>query len=347
LQSLRAYLWEFLVFGLKEARACIFAGSFMTLLLLSKYIHIGIPRYDFLFLAAVALQVILVVTRIESLEELVTLCAFHLVGLGLELFKTHPSVGSWSYPEEGFFKVAGVPLYSGFMYAAVASYMCQAWRILKLELTDYPSHRYTIPLGLAIYANFFTKHWFIDIRLLLMVLVILVFWKTRVYFTVTDVRRWMPLTVSFVLIGFFVWLAENFSTYYRAWVYPQQREQWELVSFWIMTSWWLMVIISFIMVAELKQARDRLSHPSASNGIIDKVHETASSSARGRNHVGCNNADGVDGHAGTGQTGGAFQGDGTEGSQGQDHRGRADGSHRRPHQGESHAEPGAGRGEQG
>lgn len=43
---------------------------------------------------------------------------FHLIGLALEIFKVH--MGSWSYPEEGYVKIFGVPLYSGFMYASVA-----------------------------------------------------------------------------------------------------------------------------------------------------------------------------------------------------------------------------------
>ena len=32
--------------------------------------------------------------------------------------------------------IGTVPLFSGFMYAAVGSYIAQAWRILKLELEN-------------------------------------------------------------------------------------------------------------------------------------------------------------------------------------------------------------------
>ncbi|MCE9644160.1 DUF817 family protein [Candidatus Parcubacteria bacterium] len=46
----------FLFFGLKEAQACVFAGSFFVLLFLSNHIPLfGLPRYDFLFLAALLL----------------------------------------------------------------------------------------------------------------------------------------------------------------------------------------------------------------------------------------------------------------------------------------------------
>jgi len=62
----------------------------------------------------------------------------------------------------------------------------------------------------------------------------------------------MPLPVSFILIAFFVWVAENISTYFGAWQYPNQIHEWTAVSTQKITSWFLMVIISFIIVAYLK-----------------------------------------------------------------------------------------------
>ena len=53
----------------------------------------------------------------------------------MELFKVHK--GSWSYPEEAYTKFFGVPLYSGFMYASVASYMCQAWHWFNLKIDTF------------------------------------------------------------------------------------------------------------------------------------------------------------------------------------------------------------------
>lgn len=258
--ELRDFAWEFFVFGLKEARACVFAGSFLTLLLISRQLPLGdFPRYDFLFLAAVTLQVVLVATGIETRDELLVLCAFHAVGMGLELFKTSPGVQSWSYPEPAFFKLGTVPLYSGFMYAAVASYMCQAWRIFDLELHRYPSYWMSVPLAVAIYANYFTNHSWYDVRCVLIPLVFLVFGRCTVSFTVLPgKRRWMPVTLSFVLIGFFIWVAENAATFFGAWVYPHQQDGWQRVSWWIMTSWFLLTIISFILVADLKHFRERL-----------------------------------------------------------------------------------------
>lgn len=247
-------LGEFLVFGIKEARASIFAGSFFILLFLSSHIPLfGFSRYDFLFVSAVVLQVILYLTKIETWDEVKTIFLFHIVGMGLELFKTHPAIGSWSYPEEAFFKIATVPLYSGFMYAAVGSYLAQAWRIFKLELTGLDHYSWSALLAVAIYVNFFLHHLLFDARYLLIAAVFVFFWNTRVHFTVIEgVPRWMPLNLAFLLIAFFIWIAENISTYLGAWQYPNQVHTWNVVSANKISSWFLMVIISFIIVAYLK-----------------------------------------------------------------------------------------------
>jgi uncharacterized membrane protein YoaT (DUF817 family) len=285
---LRAFCWEFWIFGVKEARACIFAGTFFVILLASRFLPLfGLYRYDFICIAAIVLQAVLLLTRVESKDEFCTLCAFHVLGLLLELFKTHPLVGSWSYPEGGYLKIGWVPIYSGFMYAAVASYMCQAWRILRLELSDYPSYKLSIPLSIAIYVNFFTDHFVWDIRWLLIPAVFVIFWRTRVHFTVVEKRRRMPLILSFALIGFFIWVAENISTlpYLGAWVYPEQQGAWRVVSSGKITSWFLLVIVSFLIVADLKHMREKrlLRSPSLPLGgtynkegaSVDAVHEAA------------------------------------------------------------------------
>jgi len=256
--DLRSSLYELAVFGAKEARACIFPGLFLGVLALSM----GVPRhwmarYDTVFLLTLGLQALLVWLRIESPQEVLVLTAFHGLGLALELFKTHPAIGSWSYPEPGFFKLGTVPLFSGFMYAAVASYMCQAWRILDLELSGYPPYLFSVPLCLAIYANFFTHHVLPDARWVLLAAVLVLFRHTRVHFTVTQPRRAMPLLLAFLLIGGFVWIAENVSTYLGAWVYPNQLRHWAPVSLGKLSSWSLLVIVSFLIVADLKHVRAR------------------------------------------------------------------------------------------
>jgi uncharacterized membrane protein YoaT (DUF817 family) len=145
-----------------------------------------------------------------------------------------------------------VPLYSGFMYAAVGSYMVSAWKLLDLKLTNHPSYTVSLLVCLALYLNFFTNHYIYDLRMFLFVIVFLVFYKTNVWYTVRTKQYRMPLVISFFLIGFFVWVAENIATYLSAWKYPGQLHEWHVVSIQKITSWFLLVIICFIVVAYLK-----------------------------------------------------------------------------------------------
>lgn len=266
--TLKSITTEFIVFGLKQARACTFAGSFFVILFLSNYLPLfGLPRYDFLFLAAILIQVVLYLLRIETLNEIKVIFLFHIVGFMLELYKTNPAIGSWSYPEEGFLKFATVPLFSGFMYAAVGSYISLSWKYMRLSLEHAPSYTLSIVLSILIYLNFFTHHFLPDFRYLLILAVFLLYFRTRVYFTVIDKRRWMPMNVAFLLIAFFIWVAENISTYLGAWKYPDQIHEWTLVGFGKMSSWFLLVIVSFIIVAYLKHYREahqmrRVAEPS-------------------------------------------------------------------------------------
>jgi uncharacterized membrane protein YoaT (DUF817 family) len=249
---------ELVVFGCKELAACAFAGSFLLTLALSRHMTPpGIWRYDLLFLAALAIQALLIACRLETWREVAVLSAFHALGMGLELFKTAPGVASWSYPEPAVFKLGTVPLYSGFMYAAVASYMMQAWRLLHLRVTRFPPLPLAILLSALIYGNFFANHFIPDLRWPLAAVVLLAFRQTEVHFTVIKHERHMPLVLSFALIGFFIWVAENIATYFGGWVYPNQLRDWAIVGPSKISSWMLLVIISFIIVAVLKRGTAR------------------------------------------------------------------------------------------
>ena len=253
---LRAAAIEFVAFGVKQVRACAFAGSFFALLFLSNAIPLfGLARYDFLFIAAILLQVALYALRLETLNEIKVIFLFHALGFVLELYKTNPAIGSWSYPEAAFFKIGTVPLFSGFMYAAVGSYISLSWKYMRLSLTHAPNFAASVALSALIYLNFFTHHFLPDFRYLLMLGVFALFFRTRVYFTALKKRRWMPMNLAFLLIAFFIWIAENVSTYLGAWKYPDQIHEWTLVEFGKISSWTLLVIVSFIIVAYLKHYR--------------------------------------------------------------------------------------------
>jgi len=135
LGGMRRALVEFLYFGIKEARACLFvAGFFLAILLIPRAGLFGIPRYDVLLVVALAIQGGMVWSRLETWDELKAVSLFHVVGFALEVFKVSGSIASWSYPDFAYTKVWGVPLFAGFMYAAIGSYIIQAWRLLHLRV---------------------------------------------------------------------------------------------------------------------------------------------------------------------------------------------------------------------
>lgn len=252
-RRLVGYAKELLHFGLKNARACIFPVFIFLMLGLSQVVPLPVARYDLLLLACLAMQALMLATGMETRDELKVITLFHLLGLGLELFKTN--AGSWSYPEEALFKLGRVPLYSGFMYASVASFMIQAWRLLKLRFVRWPPARLVVPLGAAIYLNFFTHHFLPDVRYLLAAAVLLVFRRTWVAFTPLDKQRGIPLVLAFLLVGMFVWFAENIATFLGAWQYPHQADGWRLVDPRKLTSWALLVIVSMMAVVQLKHVK--------------------------------------------------------------------------------------------
>lgn len=248
-------VWVFLV---KQAWAALFGGLLLVALIVTNYIELpGPARYDWLFIWAVLVQIGMLAFRLERPREVIAIILFHLVGLGMELFKTSSSVGSWTYPEESAIRLLTVPLFSGFMYAAVGSYLTRAWRVLGLRFTRYPNRWVTILLALFIYGNFFTHHYVYDIRYLLFIMVAVLYGRTKVYFRLHIREFSMPLLVGFALIAFVLWLAENVGTFTRVWLYPSQATSWQLVGVEKWGSWFLLMIISFIMIDILRAVFSR------------------------------------------------------------------------------------------
>lgn len=245
---------QLLHFGYHQAMSCIFPVAIFGTLALTSVIDIPLfCRYDAILLILLGVQYFMYRSGLETLDEIKVICIFHVIGLCLELYKVW--MGSWAYPEPGFTKIFGVPLYSGFMYASVASFMCQVWRRLRMDMTDWPGLIPSALLGGAIYLNFFTHHFIPDFRWWLTALVFIVFRKTRIIYRVRTTTYRMHLSVAFILVGFFIWLAENIATFFGAWKYPDQVQAWQLVSFSKISSWFLLVIISVIIVAQLKHVK--------------------------------------------------------------------------------------------
>lgn len=189
-------IMQFLHFGYHQAMSCLFPVAIFGTLALSSLVDWPIiHRYDAILLILVAVQYLMYRGGLETIDEVKVIGLFHIIGLMLEMYKVH--MGSWSYPEPGLTKLLGVPLYSGFMYASVASFMCQIWRRLGMDMTGWPG---LIP-------------------------------------------------------------AENITTFFNAWKYPDQHAAWKLVSFSKISSWFLLVIISVIIVAQLKHVKTGRSQP--------------------------------------------------------------------------------------
>ena len=242
-------LVEFLVFGLKQGWACLYGGLLLALIVGTRWFWPDgwwLTRYDFLFLAALSIQLVMLAARLEKPAEALVILIFHVVGTAMELFKT--DVGSWSYPEENVFRIGGVPLFSGFMYTAVGSYLARITRIFDMRYSHYPPLWATVALAIGIYVNFFAHHFTVDVRYGLFALAGVLYWRTWVHFRVFRFTHRMPLLLGFLLVALFIWFAENIGTWSRAWLYPGQEAGWTPVSIQKLGAWYLLMIISFVLV---------------------------------------------------------------------------------------------------
>lgn len=255
-------LTELAYFTLKEMRACLFVALFfLAVFTVPRGGLWGVPRYDLLLIIALAIQAWMVWTRLETIAELKSITLFHVLGFALEVFKTSGSIHSWSYPDFAYSKLWGVPLFSGFMYASVGSYMIQAWRLFDLRIQHHPPYWMAAFMAVLIYANFFTHHWLPDVRWYLSACALGLYARATVIFRPLDRDRRMPLLLAFVLIGFFVWLGENISTFFSIWRYPNQMGAWSVVHIGKWSSWSLLIVMTFTIVAHLKHIRQRIHIP--------------------------------------------------------------------------------------
>ena len=253
----RARLVEFAVFVLKQAWACVFGAAFLAVVLAAKLWYpddAPLARNDALTIAAVLIQVVMVLGRLETLRELRVIVTFHVVGTLMELFKT--DVGSWMYAADGVLRLGGVPLYSGFMYAAVGSYMVRVYRLFDLRFTRYPRRWITAVVAVAIYANFFTHHWIVDLRWVLILAVVVLWGRTMMHFRFFRGRFRMPILLAFAGVAVFIWLAENIATYAGAWLYPSQVGEWHPVDVSKLSSWFLLMIVSVVLVTWVYPPRE-------------------------------------------------------------------------------------------
>lgn len=245
---LPAAIEEPAMFVLKHLWAGMFGGVLMAAIAVTDMVWNPlwpVARYDVLFIVAVLVQGVFLLFRLESREEVAALVAFSVLGLGMEWYNT--AAGNWTYPEEGTFAIAHVPLFVGAMYAAVGVCVIRMLRIFEMIFAPFPPRGAALALAAAIYVNFFTQHLWIDLRLGLFAALALMFARTRIWFTPSRGRRWyLPMLLSLGLSALGVWLAENLGTLTGTWLYDGQATH-EWVSLATLGSWVLFLYVALIV----------------------------------------------------------------------------------------------------
>ena len=248
-RGVRAGLIEVAVFVVKQAWACVFGASLLVVIVAVRLWWpdgAALAPNDALTIAAVLIQVAMVAFRLETGRELWVIVLFHLAGTAMEIFKT--DAGSWTYAADGILRIEGVPLFSGFMYAAVGSYLVRVHRLFDLEFRRYPPVWATTVVAVAVYANFFTHHFWWDARVVLFAAVVVLWLPTTMYARVWRRVIRLPVLAAFAGVAVFIYLAENIGTGAGAWLYPDQVDGWHPVSASKIGSWFLLMIISVVMV---------------------------------------------------------------------------------------------------
>ncbi|WP_439692905.1 DUF817 domain-containing protein [Curtobacterium sp. SP.BCo] len=251
-RPLRIAVTEFLVFGAKQAWACTYGA---VLLATMAIVHGTVPaaaRNDVLTVAAVLLQVAMLVFGLETVRELRVILLFHVVGTVMEVFKTH--MGSWTYAPGGVLVVLGVPLFSGFMYGAVGSYLVRVHRLFDLRFDRYPRQWLLAVVAGLVYLNFFGHHFVWDARYVLLALVVALFARTTMHARVHRTVLRMPVLVAMGLVALFIWFAENVATWAGAWSYPAQAAAWHPVAPTKIVAWLLLMLISVALVTWVSPA---------------------------------------------------------------------------------------------
>ncbi|XID75595.1 DUF817 family protein [Alkanindiges sp. WGS2144] len=241
----------------------MYAALFGLLLLLAFVVThqmhwpvLGVYRYDALLAYALIIQLFLVYFKLETWREVWVIAIFHIMAMGMELFLTHPKIGSWHYPEDAIFRIANVPLFAGFMYSAVGSFLARGLRLFRISFIHLPDLRGLGVLAMLSYANFFTKFFVPDIRNLLFAASVILFWKTRIYLQLKQQVYGLAFLPLLLGLAFIVWLSENIATFANIWRYPSQAELWHMVGWGKLGSWYLLLTLSLVLVLAVMGKRE-------------------------------------------------------------------------------------------
>lgn len=260
LERITAHAPAVLVFLAKLLWAALFGILILSALIVTRLIWNDdwmLARYDALVIFAVVTQIVFIWRGLETWEEARVIVIFHVTGTVMEIFKL--AQGSWDYPDQGILEIGGVPLFSGFMYASVGSFIARSIRLFHIQFAPYPSFALTYVLALAIYVNFYTHHYTYDIRWVLFAATLILFWRTRIWIFIRDTPISIRLPLGALVSAVFLWVAENVGIFTRTWSYAIQGDI-GVVDIGKFGSWYLLLYVAFVTVTLV--VRDAM-HPHA------------------------------------------------------------------------------------
>ena len=247
-------------FSFKAASAALFGILLLIAFALTSSMasqeFFGFFRYDYLLFYALIIQVCLLYLKLESWAEAKVIALFHLMAMVMEIFLTHPQIASWQYPQPAVFRILTVPLFAGFMYSAVGSFLARSLRLYRVSFEKLPHFFNMITLAVLSYINFMSKFFWPDIRLLLFAWSVIIFWRTKIHFQLQHHQIKLPLLPVLALLAFIIWIAENTSTFYKIWLYPSQVDAWHMVGWGKLGSWYLLLLLSLVLVLKILGNRD-------------------------------------------------------------------------------------------
>lgn len=219
--------------------------------------YYGLFRYDYLLIYALIIQLCLLLLKLESWAEAKVIAIFHVMAMVMEIFLTHPQIASWQYPQPAVFKIMTVPLFAGFMYSAVGSFFARSLRLYQVSFSKLPTFANMLSLAVLSYLNFMTKFFINDFRYLLFLWSVVIFWETKVSFKLQHHQMNLPMLPVLMVLAFIIWIAENISTFYKIWLYPSQVDAWHMVGWGKMGSWYLLLLLSLVLVLKILGQRDQ------------------------------------------------------------------------------------------
>ena len=262
LKGFKRFLTEFWFFGLKSARACLFAGLFfISMMLYHAQVYLAFQN--------------------------TMLCSSSPFPFKHGWYGPNSKHGMNSKPSAYFIwsalpwkrlrsravfnlgpilifltpKYLVCPCFQVSCTPPVGSYIIQAWRLLDMRIRHHPPYGLAALASLMIYVNFFTHHYIGDYRWYIGAFALGLYSRTRVIFRPYERDRWMPLLLGFVLTGFFIWLAENIGTFLGVWRYPNQIGAWATVHIGKWSSWTMLVVMTFTIIVNLKHVKETIHVP--------------------------------------------------------------------------------------